>query len=116
MTVTTVDGLAAYYMPMRGEVVGLQVELAANISAGSYSATVTHDQSGSDVSVSGLAFSGVASRRYTKRAPHFVSGASFDAGKLLKATFTGNTLTADGTHVITVYVAHGQDGRGLLVY
>jgi len=115
-TVTTVDGQAAYYMPMRGEVVGLQVELAASVSLGSYNATVTHNKTGSDVAVSGLSHSGVNSQRFGKKSPHWVSGAAFDAGNLLKATFSGNTFVADGTHIITVLVAFGQDGRGLLQY
>lgn len=115
-TPTTVDGQDAFQLPWKGEVVGFDVRLASNTITGSYSATVTHNKTGSHVSVSALAYAGVASRAFSKKQPHFVSGAAFDAGNELKVTFTGNPITCDGTHILTVWVVHGQDGRGILQY
>lgn len=116
ITPTTVDGLAKHVMPMKGEVVGLEMQLGVALAFGSYDLTVTHNRSGSHVAVSGLSFAGVASAHYIKKAPHWVSGAAIQADDELKTTFTANTIDATGTHYITVWVAHGQDGRGLLLY
>ena len=109
----TENGAPSYTMPVRGDVVGVSVQLNGNAVGGTWSLIVNHDSGGSAVAVADLTIDFTGARSVRQLAKHWQASGQIAAGAGLSVLLALNGLTPAQSISVEVLVAHGPDGRGL---